>query len=115
MICLLVEDDFLIALQIQMLLEEESWQTLGPVASSAEALAALDRHPIDGAILDFSLGRDDNSISIADELLERRCPFAFVTGQSGDHLIPRRFDAVPRLSKPFRDEHLRAILRKFRG
>ena len=43
---LLVEDEFLIALDVQMRLQEAGYNVLDPVASVEEAMSVLDKTPV---------------------------------------------------------------------
>src|SRR4051794_28099922 len=52
---LLVEDEFIIALEMELALLDLGCTVLGPVASAAGALALLDRERPDVAILDVNL------------------------------------------------------------
>ena len=54
---LVVEDEALIAMDLQALLEEAGYQVLGPANSSAAALALIDNEEPDVALLDVNLGR----------------------------------------------------------
>ena len=56
---LVVEDEALIAMDLQALLEEAGYHVLGPANSSAAALALIDNDEPDVALLDVNLGRSD--------------------------------------------------------
>jgi CheY-like chemotaxis protein len=96
---LVVEDDALIADLIQAYLEELGHAVVGPANTLAEAIAMIEREPVDCAILDVSLGREE-SFPAADALAQRNVPFAFATGY-GQSAVPDRFMAKPVLRKPF--------------
>ena len=55
--------------------------------------------PLDGALLDINLA-GERCFPIADALVARRVPFAFVTGDE-DAGIPPAYRGTPRLAKPF--------------
>ncbi|WP_143747381.1 response regulator [Marinibacterium profundimaris] len=65
---LLVEDEFLIGMDLAMFLEEWGYVVDGPHASSSKAIAAIEKDPPNLAILDVNLGRDDTSLPIAQML-----------------------------------------------
>jgi CheY-like chemotaxis protein len=67
---LLVEDDPIIAIMLGGMLQELSCSIVGPAGSAAAALTMIASQPIDGAVLDWNLGREDSS-AVADELLHR--------------------------------------------
>ena len=56
---LVVEDEALIAMDLQALLEEAGYCVLGPANTSEAALALIERDEPDVALLDVNLGRSD--------------------------------------------------------
>ena len=52
---LVVEDEVLIAMDLQLLLQRNGWRVLGPAATVAEALRLLRGETPDVALLDVSL------------------------------------------------------------
>lgn len=95
---LVAEDEYLLADDLKEALELANAEVLGPVASLEDAAAFLASGNIDAAVLDVNL-RGEPVFSLADELLQQRVPFAFVTGYDRSALPPR-FERVPRLEKP---------------
>lgn len=97
---MLVEDNLLIALEV-----EDSLGLLGAsevhVASSvASALTLIARHRIDFALLDYNLGREQ-SVRVADELIRLDIPFVFATGYGDTAMIAPQFRDRPILTKPY--------------
>jgi DNA-binding response OmpR family regulator len=76
---LIVEDEALIADLLQGMLEELGYEVVGPAASVAEAMCAIDSTTIDAAILDLLL-RDQRVEPVAAVLRAKGTPFAFATG-----------------------------------
>ena len=108
---LVVEDEFLIALDIVAALEAGGFVAVGPLASIDEALDALEGGEIDGALLDANLG--GHSVGpLADALAARGLPFAFVSGYGREQLPPRHRDA-PLVRKPFTNAELLAAVECF--
>jgi DNA-binding response OmpR family regulator len=105
---LVVEDEFLIALDIASALEQGGLTVIGPVASVDEAVQALEREAIDAALLDANLGGQSVS-GLADALAARGLPFAFVSGYGREQLPVRHRDA-PLVRKPFTGEGLVAVI-----
>jgi CheY-like chemotaxis protein len=101
---LVVEDEFLIALDIAGALEQGGLQVIGPLASVRDALSALEREHVDGALLDANLGGEQVG-KVADALFARRVPFAFVSGYGREQLPPQH-RSVPLIGKPFTSEAL---------
>jgi CheY-like chemotaxis protein len=95
---LIVEDEFLVALELQHTMEHLGATVPAPAATVSEALAAASQ-PLDGALLDVQLGAE-KVYPVADRLLALGTPIIFTTGYSADRL-PERLRHCPRLSKPF--------------
>jgi DNA-binding NtrC family response regulator len=98
---LLVEDEAFIAIETEMSLDEARQ---GPVVTCADAEEAFEylaeRRPR-AVLLDFNLGRGRTSQGLAEALLERGIPFAFLTGYSEATMrLPEPLLAAPRFSKP---------------
>src|SRR5262245_36169155 len=71
---LVVEDDFIVAFDMQTLLEEHGARVLGPASSVSEARAILARETPNLAVLDVNLN-GEYVFPIADELRTRQVPF----------------------------------------
>lgn len=93
---LIVEDDFLLSMDLAAALESAGAKVIGPASSVAEALELLDPSPC-VASLDVQLG-DETSFPIADELARRGVPFVFVTGTPEAIISPH--DTRPICPKP---------------
>ena len=107
---LVVEDEYLLADEIAMELEDQGAVVLGPAPSVVEALALLERVATpDGALLDFNLGGEP-AAPVADALIGRGVPVVFTTGYDADAL-PERFAAIPRCEKPISIGRVTAALR----
>jgi CheY-like chemotaxis protein len=81
---LVVEDEWLIAGAIVFELERLGYEVIGPASSVQDALRRITEdtdNNIIAALLDFRLN-DETSAAIADELVRREIPFAFLTGYS---------------------------------
>jgi two-component SAPR family response regulator len=98
---MVVEDDFLAALELKRLVEERSGTVAGPVARLRQAQELARDAELDGAILDVKL---DGSVSLplVDDLTARGIPVILVTGYDATAL-PARFADMPRLPKPFNE------------
>jgi two-component sensor histidine kinase len=105
---LMVEDEFLVGMMAKRLLESMGAAVLGPYVSLADGLAAAKREHFDGALLDFNLAGEQAS-PLADQLLARGIPFAFLTGYQRDSVDPR-YANVPLLQKPIDSDSLQRIL-----
>ncbi len=107
---LLVEDNYMIAMDMVATLREAGAALLGPASRLDQALALLhtSRDPPDFAVLDLDL-HGVPSYPVADALIERGVPFLFTTGFNSDG-IAARYRSYPRLEKPVRDRTLLAAL-----
>ena len=112
---LVVEDEYMVAEHIEMLLKDFGCQVAGPVATIEEALAAACRGGLDGALLDANLN-GDSSAPIAEALCASSVPFVVVTGYGARELADEALDRAPRLTKPFTTDELeRTLIAAFRG
>lgn len=106
---LIVEDEYLVALDLAEDLRALGAEVVGPVSSVQKALDTLDATPrLDGAILDVNL-RGIMIFPVADRLAERDVPFFFTTGYD-QRIIPDRYAAVPRCEKPVTGPRLKRAL-----
>ena len=107
---LLVEDQMLIAADVESILAEYGLTKVTTTPSVTEALRRLEHFTPNIAILDVNLG-SGTSVPVAQELLRRGIPFVFATGYSDRATIPDHID-VPVLRKPYEASALiRAITR----
>jgi CheY-like chemotaxis protein len=106
---LIVEDEGLVALQLQADLEDAGHSVVGPARSLAQGLHLAESEDFDVALVDVSLGRD-SSAPIADRLLARSVPFAFATGYADSAMLPEHLRRIPRLSKPYAAEDVRRMI-----
>src|SRR4051812_22103991 len=96
---LVIEDEFLVALDMETILGEAGFEIVGPAGSVAEALRLIATDRPDAALLDNNLN-GESAGAVADELREQRIPFAFVSGNDRASLPPA-FDGVLLVRKPY--------------
>jgi CheY-like chemotaxis protein len=108
---LVVEDEFLIALDIVAALEQAGIPVVGPASTVADALAAIEGKALRGALLDAHLA-GEHAGRIADALAARGIPFAFVSGY-GRESLPPAYGQAPLVRKPFTDQDLLAAVAGF--
>ena len=100
MTVLVVEDDFIVAYDMQMMLEEQGARVLGPAHDLAEARELLASERPTVAVLDVNLG-GEYVFPFAEELLAKAVPFVFATAYADeDRMFPQTTRSVPRLAKP---------------
>lgn len=96
---LVVEDEYMLADELESELEEAGAIVIGPAGTLEGALALINSGDrIDGAILDVNL-RGEMAFAAADALMQRGIPFVFTTGYDLSALPPR-FADVGRCEKP---------------
>lgn len=108
---LIVEDQFMIADELQAMIERLGGRVLGPVSSVAAAMAILSRDMPQIALLDVNLGVE-NVYPVAMTLQAASVPFVFTTGYDAN-VIDARFRHVPHLEKPIHEQSLTGLLRQF--
>jgi len=100
--CLVLDDEFLIALDIQQALEQAGATEVVCAANVESALTSVRGGRFDLAVLDLRLGRTGgNSLPVAAALKETGTPFIFLTGMSGDAEHTHAYPAAPVVEKPY--------------
>jgi CheY-like chemotaxis protein len=101
-VVLVVEDEALIALDIEATLRRGGFEVLGPAASVGDAARLTAGVAVDAAVLDVNLGQEQ-VFPVADALAARDVPFVFLTGY-GRAILPARHRDRPVAIKPCRAE-----------
>ena len=101
---LVVEDEAAISLLLEDMLLDFGCEVIGPAARLSAALEAVEREPIDLAILDVNVAGEP-IYPVAEALVQRRIPFVFSTGY-GSAGIKDAFRDRPVLQKPFAQHDL---------
>jgi CheY-like chemotaxis protein len=97
---LVVEDEYLIAMNLQDGLENAGSVVLGPVPSVEKAIKKIESEPhIDAAVLDVNLG-GALAYPVADLLVARKIPFVFTSGYE-DNVLRSRYSGVKNCPKPY--------------
>ena len=96
---LVVEDDPLIAMEVEELLRAEGCDVVGPAYNVAGALALAERERLDAALLDVNLA-GELVFPVAQALARRSVPFVFVTA-SGVGALDPAYTGHPIIAKPF--------------
>ena len=95
---MVLEDSFLLATELRMILEQAGAEVIGPFATVADGRRSLGAEAPDCAVLDVNLG-DGASFDLARSLRALGAPFLFFTGYD-QRAIPPEFGDVMRLEKP---------------
>jgi DNA-binding LytR/AlgR family response regulator len=110
---LVVEDEFLVAMDLELMLGEPGCEVVGPIGDLATALRAAQEESFDLALLDVKVGGEPVT-GVAEALVERGVPIVFCTGYQAANL-PERYSAVPTLMKPFQAADIAAALQRAVG
>lgn len=108
---LVVEDEMLIAIDIEQTLKSLGCEVVGPTGKVETALRLASDEPLDAAILDVTV-RGGTVFPVAEKLLERGIPFVLASGY-GEWALPETMRDRPRLAKPFSSAALEEQVRLF--
>lgn len=96
---LVVEDEFLVAEDLNSALKNTGARVLGPVGIISDGLRLVDDSPdIEGAVLDINLG-GALAYPIAQKLMDRNIPFIFTTAYDAED-VPEKFWNIKLCQKP---------------
>ena len=105
---ILIEDEPLVAMDLEARLMDAGWTVVGMAGTLEQARKLVAGADCDAALLDVNLaGRPVDELAAA--LRRRKIPFAFATGY-GRSALPDGFREAPVLSKPFDAEQLAAVV-----
>ena len=104
---LIVEDEPLIAIDLQATLEREGARVIR-AHTMPEALRYAYSAALSAGVLDFRVG-SDNADPVCEALTQREVPFIFFTGLSG--ALPERWAATPIVPKPAAPETIIGALK----
>lgn len=113
---LVVEDEFLIQLDIQNILEGAGAQSIVAASRVSDALEAVEASAksdrrFDAAVLDLRLEKE-SAVPVAERLAILGVPFVFLTGAPTDGALARKFESAPVAGKPFDSATLLAALQQ---
>ena len=106
---LIVEDELLIALELQRIFEQLGGTVVGPAGSVEGALRLLSETTPDAALLDANL-REGRVTPVAQACRDRSVPFALVTGYGRLELEEPLLQSAPRVRKPFDSRAIHKVL-----
>lgn len=106
---LIVEDEYLVAMDVETSLQSMGVQTVDIVTTLSQAQEALNHARPDCVLLDVSLS-DGMSYEFARQLKEHTIPFGFVSGYGDTSGFPEDFAEAPLLDKPFGEPELKAFV-----
>jgi two-component SAPR family response regulator len=107
---LVVEDEFFVALELELMIHNLGGAVAGPVAHLDAARTVMLQDKINCAILDVKLD-GNTSLPLADELIASGVPVILASGYDSDQL-PSRFANTPKLGKPISIDELARVLER---
>lgn len=110
---LIVEDEAIIAMDLEMMLQDEGCDVVATVSSVNAALDKVARYELDAAFLDINLGHEQ-VFPVADELARKGVPFALLSGHTKAVLPPAHLNR-PALPKPYLKKDVLKILQQLKG
>ena len=96
---LIVEDDPLLAMDLESTLQQSGYAVMGPAITNAEAFALLRHARPDLTILDLNLGIE-MVFPVADFLADGGIPFLVLSGHSR-RMVPAQHRDRPFVQKPY--------------
>ena len=106
---LLVEDQLIIAMEIEDILLGLGCEVVGPVGTLELAIELARGEPLDAAILDVNLD-GEKVFPVADALRRRGIPFILATGY-GEASLPEEWRGMRHLDKPFKSGALEQAMK----
>jgi CheY-like chemotaxis protein len=112
---LVVEDEYIVATDFALRLEDSGAEVVGPAGSVQDALELIEAEGdgLDAAVLDVNLA-GEFVYPVADALATRGVPFVFTTGYDASAINPA-YSGTPRCEKPIDPALLARVLAKIAG
>jgi signal transduction histidine kinase len=109
---LIVEDELVVALELEDRLRRQGYEVVGTARSAADALGWAERTQVDLALLDVRLGGARDGIDLAGDLRARGIPAVFLTAHGDEDTLHRikAVEAQGYLLKPFDGRLLRLTI-----
>lgn len=109
---LIVEDEFIVANDLRIMLERSGYSVCGIAPSVAKALQLIASKKPDWILLDIFLQGDKTGIDLAGELKEMQIPFIYISANTNQGILEAAKATLPYgfLVKPFREKDLMVML-----
>lgn len=109
---LVVEDEGLIALNLELILRRFGCEIVGPISEVDDVVKAARTHRPNGAFLDVNL-RGRKVFDVLPEMIGLGVPCVLSSGYDDPMLFPPAFRNMPRIAKPFDESALRRACVEF--
>lgn len=106
---LIVEDEMVLAMELEGRLEAMGHRVMGPFATVRRALARLEQETPDAALLDVNVG-GERVTPVARALRAAGVPFVLVTGYTALQLTEPELSGARRIGKPVDAAQLAVIM-----
>ena len=105
---LIVEDEYLVALHLQMQLSRAGYRVLEPAASAEKVLAIAQQEPPDVVLMDLTLAGKMDGLEAARLLLAQQAmAMIFITGHNDEEMLSQLRSLNPVAILPNRPPHRR--------
>src|SRR5215475_15253174 len=109
---LIVEDEGLIALNLELMLRRFGCEVVGLVSQVGDIVDAVKKHHPDGILLDVNL-RGRKVFDVLAEVVSLGVPCVLSSGYDDPTQFPAAFRNLPRIAKPFDESALRRVCIEF--
>ncbi|QNR83085.1 sigma 54-interacting transcriptional regulator [Pedobacter riviphilus] len=109
---LIVEDEFIVANDLRIMLEKAGYKVCGIAPSVIKALELISTKEPDWILLDIFLQGDKTGIDLAGQLTEMGIPFIYISANTNQGILEAAKATLPHgfLVKPFREKDLMVML-----
>jgi response regulator of citrate/malate metabolism len=109
---LIVEDEFIVANDLRIMLEKAGYKVCGIAPSVVKALELIATKAPDWILLDIFLQGDKTGIDLAGQLTEMEIPFIYISANTNQGILEAAKATLPYgfLVKPFREKDLMVML-----
>jgi two-component system, response regulator PdtaR len=111
---LVVEDEALLAMELEALVTAMGWRVLGPARSVEEATELLERETPNAAVLDINL-KDELVTPVAEALRSESVPFVVASAFDPEELGIESLAHAPYVAKPISENRLVKVLQGMLG
>lgn len=109
---LLVEDEYIIANDLELILHEAGYPVIGVADSVTEAVALMDHQKPDIVLLDIYLKGKETGIDLAKQLEELSIPFIYISANDNKSVLEavKATQPIGYIVKPFREKDILTTL-----
>ncbi|PSL30876.1 sigma-54-dependent transcriptional regulator [Chitinophaga ginsengisoli] len=109
---LVVEDEFIVADDLQQMLKKAGYEVCGIASSVQKARKLIQQHQPDWVLIDIILKGDYSGIDLGNELMQQHIPFLYISANTNQRTLEAAKLTRPHgfLVKPFREKDLFIML-----